>query len=89
MERGFILSVREFVALRLEKTRHWFWQRHSRTDELICATLEEIGVQELLDRPIAALSGGQLQRVVIAFSLLENPELLLMGKDPVKTLLEL
>jgi zinc transport system ATP-binding protein len=80
LDRSFILSVREFLALRLRATRHWFWQRHATTDRAISSTFEEIGVENLLDRPIAQLSGGQLQRVLIAFSLLHNPELLLLDE---------
>jgi ABC-type Mn2+/Zn2+ transport system ATPase subunit len=80
LDRSFILSVREFLALRLKQTRHWFWHRHSVTDAQICRTFEEIGISTLLDRPIAALSGGQLQRVLIAFSLLTNPEVLLLDE---------
>lgn len=80
LDRSFILSVREFLALRLKRTRHWFWKSRSVTDSAICQTFEEIAIADLLDRPIAALSGGQLQRVLIAFSLLTNPEILLLDE---------
>ena len=64
LERSFSLSVRKFLSLRLSSTRHWFWQTRQRNDELIRGSLAEIGVESLLEKPLATLSGGQLQRVL-------------------------
>jgi ABC-type Mn2+/Zn2+ transport system ATPase subunit len=80
LEKTFALSVREFLSLRLKQTRHWFWQSRATVNARIRPLLAEIGVETLLDRPLAGLSGGQLQRALIAFSLLHEPELLLLDE---------
>src|SRR6185436_739805 len=80
LERSFIVSVREFLAFRLRSLRHWFWSSHNRIDDVLRPALAEIGVEGLLNKPLAQLSGGQLQRVLIAFSLLHKPDLLLLDE---------
>ena len=44
------------------------------------AALAEVGVEETIDRQVAALSGGELHRVLLARALLRRPELLVLDE---------
>ena len=66
------LTVRRFLALDIDTTQ-----------EQALQMLERTGAQALADQQLAALSSGELQRVLIARAMLRKPDLLVMD-EPVQ-----
>ncbi len=80
LDTGLALNVREFLALRRSNTRNWFWRSARDLDADLPSVATELGVGGLLDKPVGSLSGGQLQRALITFSLLSRPEILFLDE---------
>lgn len=79
IDRGLPLTVKEFLGLK------------SSSKENILTALASVGIEtgpenehhlehHILNRPMGLLSGGEFQRVLVAWSLIDNPDILLFDE---------
>ncbi len=93
-ERSFPLTVGGLFALKSRRTIGMTGEEKTRMYRL----LELVGMRSHLQHKISTLSGGQMQRVLLGYSLMDKPELLILdepsagidvqGQDTVYTLLK-
>lgn len=91
----FPATVLETILLRIPNGNFLNFSNKKRKEEAM-KTLRHVGMQDFADRLIGSLSGGQLQRVLIARELMMNPEIIFLDeptsgldKESIATLYEL
>ncbi len=82
-ELAFPLSIRQVVSMPATLGLRPFSSPPAAMRTHIDQCLELVGVYDLADRPVGRLSGGQLQRVMIARALAARPRLLLLDEPTV------
>lgn len=75
-DHDFPLTIRGLFALKSTRLIGISDEEGQRRDEL----LHTVGMKEFLDKKISHLSGGQLQRVLIAYSLMDRPKILILDE---------
>jgi zinc/manganese transport system ATP-binding protein len=80
IDRSFPISVFDCVAMGLWR-EIGVWRGLGTADEAaVTRALVRVGLQDLGDRPVGALSGGQFQRVLFARLLLQDAALILLDE---------
>lgn len=78
-DRAMPLSVIEFLAMGSQRLPLWFGVRRAKREQAL-ALLGSVKAAHLAERRLGALSGGELQRVLLALALQQDPELLVLDE---------
>ncbi len=78
-DRHAPMTVLDFLALSSQRVPVFFGHS-ARAKRSARETLARVGVDHLVSRPLGKLSGGELQRILLALALRDDPDILLLDE---------
>ena len=80
LDNQFPITVSDVVLSGMSTGFNLKRRKNAFTQEKVKSTLESVGITELRNRPIGELSGGELQRTMLARAIISSPKILVLDE---------
>ena len=80
IDKKFPISVFDVVISGLSRQKRWFASYNEEQEAQARQIIERMGLEGLEQRPIGALSGGQIQRALLGRAIVSNPDVVVLDE---------